>query len=234
MATVGNSGRAIISNDAVSLELIIGTPAIKFLDEYCLDLLLCSRRLLRAKYLFRKSDYSPIVMPAAKAFEGFLRKLIQDKKLSKSSKDEIGKIFSADTFKASSHPVNKQLRNKKYGKIILKISAEWDFCRNKIMHYDEDFKIKDYKTAERTFQKILDAIKESYVAYIGETGPSEAANLRASKMLSSPAVTSTAKSVDEKFLEAMYRRYSQPKSDLQRIYEEIAKTRIKQKQIPRK
>lgn len=227
MATANNSKRPVKSQDAISLELTIGTPAIRFLDKYCLILLLCSKKLFKCKHLF-KLDYSFMVMPAAKAFEGYLRKLIERKGLNRSSKYDIGKIFSADTHNNPQHPVNKQLRDEKYKKIILKVSAEWDFCRHKIMHYDEKFRIKDYKEANRKFERILETIKDSYVAYVDESEPSTEA-IKASKVVTPSLSDNDIKN----YIEAFRPRYQQPRTkwptieeQFERVRKEIAKERI--------
>ena len=171
MTKTNKSRKPIYHTVIVDLESKIGTQAVRFFDTYCLNLLICSIQVFKYKRLF-KLDYSYIIMPAAKAFEGYLEKLIKHKHLNVKRKYNIGDVFHADTYKDLSHPVNKQLRDKKYRKIILKINVEWDFCRHKIMHYDEKFRIKDYKEASRKFETILDTIKGSYVAYIGESEPS--------------------------------------------------------------
>jgi hypothetical protein len=76
------------------------------------------------------SDETYKLQPACKVLEGFLKKLIKQKKLRQSEEDNIGDVFG-----------NKQgtLRTKiKDRRLIAKTKTVWDFCRNEVVHYDEN------------------------------------------------------------------------------------------------
>lgn len=162
----------------------IGYDTFNFLDSYQQSLLITSKILvdLIKKYpqsLSEESkinvvnyaiikDFSFLVLPAAKAFEGYLKKLLMQLELITLDKlrDDpfnirIGKKLNSDDF-------TKKLRDKKRFKAIPKlISSQWDLCRNEILHYDPFRPIElNLDEAILKIENIYNSIKTSYEAFI--------------------------------------------------------------------
>lgn len=117
------------------------------------------------------TDYSFIVFPAAKAYEGFLKKLFLDLGLI-SEGDYYGKRFRIG------RALNPELRGKaraqhgvyhklkdycKGEKIPRKLWHAWKMGRNTLFHwFPEDRNTIDYKEAGETVDMIIDAIDAVY------------------------------------------------------------------------
>lgn len=149
------------------------------LDEQVLDFLYDNdRRTLFAaagvRNAFDKAqeklpDYSVVVMPFAKPFEGFLMKIAvhlgltsEDVLSKKSSEIEVGNWITQ---------IKDRLPDKKrYGEIGTALEAAWS-CRNKAVHSDAFHPIsvlKSFTEAEREIGTILRAIGRAYVVFVEE------------------------------------------------------------------
>ena len=124
------------------------------------------------KRQYKFHDYSFIVMPAAKAFEGFLKQLFFDLKLI----DE--KKFKEDYFRIGK-ALNPELESIKYLKkecLFEEMSQQcgletaqflwqtWKKCRNRLFHYfankQKTFTLEE---AEERLKQIIKAIKMSFI-----------------------------------------------------------------------
>jgi len=113
-------------------------------------------------------DYSFIAFPAAKAFEGYLKKLLIKLRLIK--KSELKKDpFKTIGYLLNSEKFEKKVRDKRFRHIPKEVQVEWDKSRNYILHYDIDKipKISKEDTDVR-ISAILKIIKESYNAFCGK------------------------------------------------------------------
>jgi len=154
----------------------IGYSTYLFLDDYQRRLLLDG---LLIKTIFTTSDsyrifnsllndFSVMVFPSAKAFEGYIKKLlltiglITEKEIKENPYKSIGKILDGEEIK-------KKLLDKKRDRTIPKLLAvQWDLCRNIILHYDLDQpEIISKEEALKKIEDIHEAIKRSYKAFIG-------------------------------------------------------------------
>ncbi len=154
----------------------IGQNAYSFLDDSQRRLLLDS---LLIKTIFTNSDYdrivnvllsdfSVVVFPSAKAFEGYIKKLlltiglITEKEIKEDPyKSIIGRILNGKEIK-------KKLLDKKRGRNIPKLLAvQWELCRNIILHYDLDQpEIIKKEEAFKKIEDIYEVIKKSCKAFI--------------------------------------------------------------------
>lgn len=149
------------------------------LDKETLDFLYSNdgRTLLAAagvRNAFEKTteklpDYSVVVMPFAKPFEGFLMKIAvhlgltsEDVLAKKSNEIEVGDWIIQ---------IKERLPDKKrYGEIGTALEAAWS-CRNKAVHSDAFHPISVLKTfaeAEHEIGAILRAIARAYVVFVKE------------------------------------------------------------------
>lgn len=139
------------------LAKILGRQLLDYLGEDIFCLLLDADVLLGA-HSIRTFDKSYKIHPAAKALEGFLRKMIKRKKLYQDSKDQIGDIFGEK---------QKTLRLKiNDKKLIAKTKAVWDYCRNDIMHYAED-KNFNFVEIHKRYEDIIQIIQLIYQDFYG-------------------------------------------------------------------
>ncbi len=156
----------------------IGRKAYSFLDDSQNRLLLDSL-LIKTIFTLPESDYSRVVnvllsdfsvmvFPSAKAFEGYIKKLlltiglITEKEIKEDPyKSIIGKILNGEEIK-------KKLLDKKRGRSIPKLLAvQWELCRNIILHYDLDQpEIIKKEEALKKIDDIYEAIKKSCRAFI--------------------------------------------------------------------
>jgi hypothetical protein len=143
------------------------------LDQDIRELLLESYRLaqMSSKWKDEFHDYSFIVFPAAKAYEGYLKKLFLDMGFI-TKEDYWGKRFRIG--KALNPSLEKRLRRKEsvYDKIVefcgdSRLADElwdvWKNSRNLIFHWFPDEKNNlNYNEAIERLQKIVDAFDNSY------------------------------------------------------------------------
>lgn len=144
----------------------------KFLGKEILQLRLDTQKLIELNDLEDNNfyDYSFIIQPYAKAFEGFLKKVLVELK-----------IVGLEEFKVDpSIPINKffnpkdgivkdNLPDKKRDKAIPSvIFSVYQECRNDILHFDlyRDHRIKDVNGAIFLYRRISDAIEKTYESFI--------------------------------------------------------------------
>lgn len=118
----------------------------------------------------RFHDYSFIVFPAAKAYEGFLKRIFLD--LGFISKEEyLGKRFRIG--KALNPSLEANLRHESvYDKIVNYCRGEdlarrmwdtWKYCRNLVFHYfPNETNVVDYEGAVQRVGDIVKTIEETY------------------------------------------------------------------------
>lgn len=136
---------------------------LDFLEEYDKKYLIASECLALAN--LNLPEFSPVVMPAAKAFEGFVKKLVI----------KIG-LFSPDHFKTKNanfsilkdknHPNRKMLVTKeKYaGSFLDRLDNALDMTRNFVMHSDDSqvTKINTHNEAVQRLNEICKNVKEEF------------------------------------------------------------------------
>lgn len=145
----------------------LGRQLVDYLGEELFTLLVDSKVLMSKRLINIFSDASYTLHPAAKSFEGFLKKLIKQQKLCESKDDEIGNVFG-----------NKQgrLRKKiKELKIISKTKTVWDYSRNDTMHYKSKNKISFIEVGDR-FDDIIEVIQVLFKDFYGKSLPDEEIN----------------------------------------------------------
>ncbi len=118
-------------------------------------------------------DYSFIVFPAAKAYEGYLKKIFLDKGFI-SSADYYGKHFRIG--KALNPQLEPRFRSESiYDKITTALGGEhyiadmlwdtWRNCRNLVFHwFPDEKKAINFEEAKARVERIIGAIDESYRA----------------------------------------------------------------------
>lgn len=117
------------------------------------------------------NDYSFVVFPASKAYEGFLKKLFLDLGFI-DEKDYYGKRFRVG--KALNPTLPPKYRNDSwvYGKLVDFCNDEglarflwdtWRNCRNLVFHWFPDEKrVISLPEAKRRIQRIIDSIDKAY------------------------------------------------------------------------
>lgn len=111
-------------------------------------------------------DYSFIVLPAAKALEGFIVNLLIKLKLTKKSeikKDpyvRIGRIINSEQFE-------RKVVDKRYRYVPKELQVEWDKSRNAILHYDVIDPVDlTLKQASEKIDRIIEVIGQTYTAFV--------------------------------------------------------------------
>lgn len=142
-----------------------GPRLMDFLGEDMCKLLLDSEILTNhsSKELNRVSDETYKLHPAAKALEGFLEKVIKGKKLRQDKNDRIGNVFGDKQTIARSKMRDPRL--------IAKVKATWDYCRNDIMHYGGQE--LSFLTLKKTHDEIKEIIFAVYTDLYGKSDPSD-------------------------------------------------------------
>jgi len=116
------------------------------------------------------NDFSIMVFPLAKGFEGYIKKLfltiglITEKEIKDDPYKSIGKIINnEDKLKM------KLIDKKRYKSIPKLLSVQWDLSRNIIFHYDLDQpEIINKEDAFKKIEDIYETIRKSYKAFIGD------------------------------------------------------------------
>ena len=160
----------------------IGLETYKYLYQQTqyrrtLDLLMTSQILLnglKGKILFADHikihrEYSYLIAPAAKGFEGALLAIALDKRMITQididNGVQIGNIYADHNGKEAKAKAFV-LKPKDKG-LVNKIYADWHRFRNKSLHYDQDFFVDNYNEAEKTVNEIYEIIKLAYKIFIG-------------------------------------------------------------------
>lgn len=146
----------------------LGNNLSCFLGAKKFKLLLDSKVLIdswKIKFLRPVSDDSYKLHSAAKALEGFLKKIIKGQKLESENFNKIGKIFGG-----RHSDLSKKIKD---ARLIAKTKSVWDFCRNEIMHFTK----KECSLDERKkYDEIIEIMKLLFEDFYGKTEPNEEIN----------------------------------------------------------
>lgn len=145
-----------------SIRDLLGT-SFEFLEEHDRKYLVASECLVLAK--LNLPEYSPIVMPAAKAFEGFAKKLVVKIGLFPNnhfSKKDANFAILYD--KKHSNRDNLIAKEKHAGSYLDKLANSLDMSRNFMMHSDESevTKVNSHDEAIEKQREICKSIKELF------------------------------------------------------------------------
>jgi hypothetical protein len=113
------------------------------------------------------SDYSFIVFPLAKVYEGILKKILVEANLITEAQLQQDPDFSISGYfnPTGNSKIFDSLKDKTRDKAVpYVIFATYQECRNQILHYDpyRDNRIKNIDTARFYIERILDAIDKAY------------------------------------------------------------------------
>jgi len=118
-------------------------------------------------YYFK--DYSFLVFPFAKAYEGFLKQLFLDVKFIShldyiSDHLRLGKLLSPNLVnKLKERSLYKKIKDKAGQDLADKIWNAWKIGRNQVFHYyPHNLKALTFSQAENIIDNILSAMEESY------------------------------------------------------------------------
>jgi len=110
-------------------------------------------------------DYSFVVLPVAKALEGYVIKLlvklgmITKKDLKDNPFQQVGTIINLDAFE-------KAVISKKFRPVPKELQAEWDRSRNFLLHFDENHRFT-LTEASKKLDDIFQIMKNVAEAYLG-------------------------------------------------------------------
>jgi hypothetical protein len=114
-------------------------------------------------------DYSFLVFPFAKAYEGFLKQLFLDVKFIShldyiSDHLRLGKLLSPNLVnKLKERSLYKKIKDKAGQELADKIWNAWKIGRNQVFHYyPHNLKALTFSQAENIIDNILSAMEESY------------------------------------------------------------------------
>ncbi len=145
----------------------LGIETIKFLHINDQHHLLAGAGVRNAMYKQELPDYSVIVMPFAKVYEGFLIQLAFY--LNLIDEDKIQKNANAIQVGGWIKYIQEEISDKKrYSEIVDSLSAAWG-CRNKVIHSDPGHSLSVLKTmadAEQEINIILRAISRAYHIFV--------------------------------------------------------------------
>ena len=122
------------------------------------------------KSLHNMSDYSFLVLPMAKVYEGILKrvlvktKILKEEDLLSNPTINVGGYFNP----IGNHKIFDRLKDKARDKTVPHIIySTYQECRNNILHYDsyKDNRIKNIKDAEFYARRIMHAIDKVYESF---------------------------------------------------------------------
>lgn len=144
-------------------------PVWKYMSENQQGLILDGEALINEalKDKLAISDYSYLVFPFAKCYEGFLKQVFLDLQLIREEDfygDDIriGRILNPH-YKHSSSVYSKLCENKKAGKALAsKLWETWREGRNRVFHYyPHNFRRLNYTEAMEIIEMLVDAMNEA-------------------------------------------------------------------------
>lgn len=155
------------------LEARLDPAIVQFLDKYDQDTLLSGAMLLQAVKSASLSlpDYSPLVMPFARAYEGFLIKLFMHIGLadSKKIKQNVGAITVGAWL---DQVLNLIVDTRRHGHIVSTLKSAWESTRHLMIHSDpiRQTKITDLTTAEEKeiCGSLIRAFEWGYKCFVAE------------------------------------------------------------------
>lgn len=118
---------------------------------------------------YQFKDYSFLIFPFAKAYEGFLKKLFLDSKFISrldyiSDHYRLGKMLSPNLMeKLGARSLYKQITDRTGAELAEKIWTTWKIGRNQIFHYfPHNLKAVSFSEAQTIIKQILEMMEESY------------------------------------------------------------------------
>ena len=118
---------------------------------------------------FQFKDYSFIIFPFAKAYEGFLKKLLKDIGFIShldyiSDHLRLGKLMSPNlSSRLKERSLYKKIKEKVSKDLADKIWNTWKLGRNQIFHYfPHNLKSVSFKEAEKIVNQIIETMEEAY------------------------------------------------------------------------
>ncbi len=143
-----------------------------YLSQSQKDLILEGQYLMEdviKEHAYQFKDYSFLVFPFAKAYEGFLKQIFKDVKLISrldyiSDHLRLGKLMSPNLVpKLGDRSLYKMMRDK-YGQDLAdRVWNVWRTGRNQIFHYfPHNIKAISFDEAEKITNEILEAMEETY------------------------------------------------------------------------
>jgi hypothetical protein len=134
--------------------------------------------ILEGQYLLDKlgeddinhfKDYSFVVFPFAKAYEGFLKQLFRDTKLIShldyiSDHLRLGKLMSPNLInRLGERSLYKKIVDRGGNELADKIWQAWKIGRNQIFHYyPHNLKAISYEEAKTIINQLIETMQESY------------------------------------------------------------------------
>ena len=119
---------------------------------------------------YQFKDYSFLVFPFAKAYEGFLKQLFKDIKFIShldyiSDHLRLGKLMSPHIeFKLGDRSLYKKMREKVSVEFAEMVWSSWKLGRNQIFHYfPHNTKAISFTEAEKIVGKLIEAMEEAYI-----------------------------------------------------------------------
>lgn len=115
------------------------------------------------------TDYSFMVFPFAKGYEGFLKRFLLDTRLIReedyySDDIRIGRILNPNFVKEKSNVFNKICKSKEAREVPKKLWSVWKRGRNLIFHYfPHNFRKLEYHEAIDLINEIIDAMNSAVV-----------------------------------------------------------------------
>jgi len=120
-------------------------------------------------HAFHFKDYSFLIFPFAKAYEGYLKKLFLDIKFIShldyiSDHLRLGKLMSPNlTIKLGDRSLYKMVEKRAGKELADQIWETWKVGRNQIFHYfPHNLKAVGFQEAETIVEKIITAMEASY------------------------------------------------------------------------
>jgi len=120
-------------------------------------------------HAYQFKDYSFLVFPFAKAFEGFLKQLFLDVKFIShldyiSDHLRLGKLLSPNLInRLRERSLYKKIKEKAGQELADKIWQAWKIGRNQVFHYyPHNLKALTFSQAESIIDNILSVMEESY------------------------------------------------------------------------
>lgn len=144
-----------------------------FLEEDLQELLLTALELIEdvKDWQHKFHDYSFIVFPASKAYEGYLKKIFLyrgfiDKKDYYGKHFRIGKSLNPslpDRLKDDDYVYDRLVKFCGGDKLAKELWKTWRNCRNRLFHWFPDEKrVVDYDEAQRKVDRVINAIEAAY------------------------------------------------------------------------
>lgn len=144
----------------------------QYLSQNQKDLLIEGRYLMNdiiKDQAFQFKDYSFLVFPFAKAYEGFLKQLFKDTKMIShldyiSDHLRLGKLMSPNLIgRLGDRSLYKKIKDRSSADLAEKIWNVWKIGRNQIFHYfPHNLKAISFNEAEKIVEEILRTMEEAF------------------------------------------------------------------------